>query len=154
MTGSPDEDLVIRLSGPGWRAALAVHPPDPATRRTAVFDVPALGAPDGPLHRVTVDMLYTEAVNRLASGDEWTRWHVKVYRCASAGDAEALRLYLRRQAAEIRRANAELEGPSRTPLAPPWAVVPVHVVRGDGQQDSLDGAVLTELAASPQAIVD
>ncbi len=113
-----------------------------------VFEVPT---PSGRRTLIRTDVFYTRATNRLAK--VWQSWHVKVYRCATPGDADTLRQYLRRQAIDIQAANADLEGPARTPVEPPWAVVPVQVVRGDGHHDSLDGSVLTELAAPPAELM-
>lgn len=140
---------VINLIGPGWRAELAIEPPAlPVRRRTVEFDVPT---PSGRRTLIQTDVFYTRATNRLAKA--WQSWHVKVYRCATPGDADTLRQYLRRQAIDIQAANADLEGPARNPVEPPWAVVPVQVVRGDGHHDSLDGSVLTELAAPPAELI-
>lgn len=146
-----DSHLPISLSGPGWRADLDVAPPS-SEPRTVSFHVPALGYSHGPLTLINATVLYTEATNRLAS--HWQRWHVKVYRCANQGDADALRAYLRQQAAGIQEANAAIKGTARVPIEPPWAVVPVHIVRGDGEQDSADGQVLTQLAVPAEELME
>ncbi|GGK07213.1 hypothetical protein GCM10010123_41330 [Pilimelia anulata] len=143
-------ELVITLRGPGWRAALAVEPPRGAGR-TATFTVPALGAESGRYRTVTARVRYTGAQNRLPDG--WADWHVKLYRCDTAGDVDALRRHLRQQAVDLQRANADLEGPARIPIEPPWAVVPVQIIRGDGQQESLQD-LQTELAAPVERVVE
>lgn len=146
-----DSHLPISLSGPGWRAELDVAPPRSQPRRVS-FHAPALGYSQGPLTLIHATVLYTEATNRLTS--HWQRWHVKVYSCDNQGDADALRAYLRRQATGIQEANAAIRGTARVPIEPPWAVVPVHIVRGDGQQDSADGQVLTQLALPPEELME
>jgi hypothetical protein len=144
-----EQTLVIRLSGPGWRADLAVAPPVDSPWRYTEFDVPP-SAKNAPPQIVSATVLYTKAENRLTNG--WGRWHVKVYRCHSVDDTEKLRRYLRQQATNIQRANADLPGPTRIPIDPPWAVVPVHIVRCDGEEETL-GTVRTELAIPTEPVI-
>jgi len=144
--------LTVDLRGPDWRARLDIEPPRDTGPRDAVFEVPALGSRHGPLRRITAAVRYTIGIDRL--GAAWPVWHVKVYRCGSIGDADALRAYLHRQAADIQRANADLAGRSGLGIEPPWAVTPVQIIRGDGRSDLLDGGIRTELAISPRRVVD
>jgi hypothetical protein len=147
-----DVGLTVYLRSRGWVATLEVEPPRNERPRPAIFSTSLGRRRAGRIIKATV--FYTTAYNRDHHGISWPRWHVKVYRCQTQGDAEELRLFLRRQAIDVHTANAELDGPTRGPLNPPWAVVPVHIVRGDCVQDDLDGIVLTELAASAESIHD
>ena len=138
-----DLKLVVDLAGPGWHVVLEVQPPprsDPP--RHVEFDVPAIGHSDGQLQRVSTSVLYTSALNR---HDGWPDWHVKIYRCYNLGDAEMLRRHLHRQAVALQQANNRLPEPGRTAIEPPWAVVPVQMVRGDGNSEDLNGVVSTRL---------
>jgi hypothetical protein len=149
MTQRDETQLVLTLGGFRWQAELLVEPPRVgAGEQIRKFDVPPLGGSGAPLQRISTSVRYTRAVNRNATG--WQQWHVKVYRCATQDEAEALRLYLRQQAVDIQRANAQLDGPSRGPVEPPWAVVPVQIVTGDGRGD--DGSDHTELAAPAERL--
>lgn len=144
-----DPPLVIHLNGPGWRAELVVAAPDDEPWRTVDFDVPLSTAPHAPREVISAEVRYTVAENTLGTG--WDRWHVKVYRCRSVGEADALRRYLGDQAGHIQQANGILPGPNRIPIDPPWSVVPVHIVRCDGEHQTV-GPVRTELAATPAEI--
>ncbi|MEV8510753.1 serine/threonine-protein kinase [Dactylosporangium sp. NPDC051484] len=142
--------LVIKLDGPGWRAELHVAEPSGAAR-TAEFDVPLTQGKNAHRQHLVTEVRYTTATNWLRTG--WEKWFVKVYHCRDNYDAELLRRYLGQQSAAIQTANAELPGPSRIQVDPPWAAVPVHIVRCDGLADNV-GPVRTELAATPQEIAD
>ncbi|MEU7870503.1 hypothetical protein [Dactylosporangium sp. NPDC049140] len=149
---TPQEpELVVRLKGSGWHAELVVAAPVAAEPREVHFNVPALGSPGG-LRLISTGVRYTEAHSRQAS--HWQRWHVKIYRCANRTDTEALRSYLRQQASDVQGANADLPGQEdRTPIEPPWAVVPVHIVNTDGSTEILDGTVQTELELAPEDLM-
>lgn len=143
--------LTVELRGPQWRARLVIQPPQNRAAREAAFEVPSLGATHTPRRTISASVRYTEGVNQLADG--WRDWHVKIYRCATVGDTDALRAYLHRQAADIQRANVALVRRSRLAIDPPWAVAPVQIIRGDGQPESLDGGIRTELAAPVRRMV-
>jgi hypothetical protein len=140
--------LTIDLSGVSWRAELVVRPPETPNWLPKSFEVPA--GPDS-LRQVDAWVRYTEAVNQLPEG--WDLWHVKIYRCANAGDAEDLRGYLRNQAREVQRANARVAGRSPIPIEPPWAVVPVQIIRGDGVRENIEGEIYTGLGVPAERIV-
>jgi hypothetical protein len=150
-----DEDepeLRILLIGAGWSASLLVDPPVNTRSGLARFQVPRRDRHRGS-RMIEATVSYTQARNESWDGSHvWHRWHVKIYRCADLGDAEALRQHLRQQASDIHGANAGLVGPPRSPITPPWAVVPVQIVRGDSERESFDGQVATELSV-PQAVM-
>ncbi len=149
----PDEPaMVIDLSGPQWQVLLTVDPPSGPERKSVDFDVPPIGGgATGQLRRIHTQVIFTTARNER---DGWPTWHVKIYGCADLGDAEALRQHLHGQATALQRANRYLGGTDRrTPVEPPWAVVPVQVVRGDGQLEQLSGAVTTRLGTPSDEIV-
>jgi hypothetical protein len=127
----PDKAFVVPLRGPGWAADLRVAPPTDS-RPPANFDV--TGTEGGPLRQISARVLYTTATNEIKDTG-WGTWHVKIYHCENHSDADLLRRHLRRQAADIQRANAHIEGPARTLIRPPWAVVPVQIVAGDRSTD-------------------
>ncbi|MFC7478960.1 hypothetical protein ACFQX7_01235 [Luedemannella flava] len=102
---------------------------------------------------VHADVRYTVAFDEPSGSSGWPEWHVKIYRCADQGDTEALRLYLCRQALAVQQANARVSGPVRMGIKPPWAVVPVHIVRGDLEEESFDGSVATRIAADPERLL-
>lgn len=156
MTDDAAADLRIDVHGSSWTIGLvASAPADPGTRRMSI-DVPPT-ASDLPPRRVTATVRYTTARNVGSAG--WPVWHVKIYECDTVGDAEALRHHLIRQATAIAYANDRLPRPpgsartSQTSIDPPWAVVPVHVVRGDGLQRG-DESVRTELTAPAERVID
>lgn len=142
--------LEIRLVGPGWEARLQVSEPEVAQPRATEF--PA-GNRRGDTRTVDADVRYTLARDASGGASGWPEWHVKIYRCATQGDTEALRHYLRAQAIAVQHANAQLTGPTRVGIHPPWAVVPVHIVRGDLETESFDGSVATRLAADPDRLL-
>jgi hypothetical protein len=142
-----DPALTIGLSGAGWQAQLVVDPPGPAPAVPKPFQLPQGRG----LRRVEPLVRYTQAVNQVPSG--WETWHVKVYQCDNEGDAEELRGYLRRQALAVQRANARVEGRSEVPIEPPWAVVPVHIIRGDGAREDLEGTVYTSIDTPGERIL-
>ncbi|WP_305789962.1 hypothetical protein [Symbioplanes lichenis] len=145
-----DDDLVVDLSGPQWQALLTVAPPGHEPPKTVDFDVPPTGGGQE-LRRIGTQVVFTTARNERSG---WPAWHVKIYTCASLGDAETLRQYLNAQASALQRANTYLPGAARrTPIEPPWAVVPVQVVRGDGRLEQLSGAVTTRLGVPSDQIV-
>lgn len=112
---------------------------------------PIGGASGGPVRRIRTQVVFTTAGNERHG---WPTWHVKIYGCADLGDAEALRRHLHEQATALQRANRYLGGTDRrTPVEPPWAVVPVQVVRGDGQLEQLSGAVTTRLGTPSDEVV-
>ncbi|MFC5008248.1 hypothetical protein ACFPIJ_61855 [Dactylosporangium cerinum] len=149
VVGTGERQLVVHLNAPGWRAELEVAQPPTGTWRRVDFDVPLNGGRNPHREPLTAEVRYTTAENRL--GDGWEKWFVKVYRCRSFGEAEALRRYLGQQASYIRGANSALSTDRVSPVDPPWSVVPVHIVRCDGGQEIV-GPVQTELAASPSAM--
>ena len=151
MPADEDRVLVVPLRGPGWRDDVEVRRPT-RSRPPAIFHVPMTNARDAPIRPIVVQVRYTEGVSRRPGG--WDTWHVKIYRCANEGEADALRRYLRRQTSDIQRANAQVEGPSRIPIQPPWAVVPVQIVGGDGQIDNLDGSTFTEPGIDETILVE
>jgi hypothetical protein len=144
--------MVIDLSGPQWQVLLTVAAPVGHERKSVDFDVPPIGGgATGQLRRIHTQVIFTTAANER---DGWPTWHVKIYGCADLGDAEALRQHLHGQATALQRANHYLGGTERrTPVEPPWAVVPVQVVRGDGQLEQLSGAVTTRLGTPSDEIV-
>lgn len=144
MAHAADPPLVIRLTGPGWKAELVVRPPDQSRAHPVRFEVQ-------PGHFVTTNVRYTVADNRRTG---WPEWHVKIYQCGHEGDAAALRLHLHRQAVALRRVNSGLPDSARIPIEPPWAIVPVYVVRGDGQEDDVEGEVRTQLGIADAVIVE
>lgn len=145
---TPDRDhtLVIRLTGPGWHVELVVTAPATDAWRPVDFDVPLTGGLNAVRQPLTAEVTYTTAVNRSHEG--WDEWSVRAYRCRSLGEIEALRRYLGSQAAQIQTANVMVPGSHQTPIEPPWAVTPIHVVRCDGGIDNV-GPVQAELAAPP-----
>jgi hypothetical protein len=154
MTGPDQAPLLIDLSGPGWQALLTVQPPPRGeVRKPVEFDVPAAAVEDGRPARsqaVSAEVLFTTATNQ---HDGWPRWHVKIYLCRVEGDANVLLEYLRRQALALGRANSHLPAPDgRSPIEPPWAVVPVQVVRGDGSVEKGADAVTTRLGTPSELI--
>jgi hypothetical protein len=123
---APDEPpFVVPLRGLGWHTELEVAPPT-ERRPPAAFDV--AGAEGGPLRQISVPVLYTTATDRTVKTG-WGTWFVKIYHCTNPVDADDLRRHLRQQAADIHRANLQIEGP-RPQIRPPWAVVPVYIVTG------------------------
>jgi hypothetical protein len=105
----------------------------------------------GPLRQITARVLYTTATNQ-TKDTGWGTWHVKIYHCQNQGDADLLRRHLRRQAADIQRANTHIEGPARTPIRPPWAVVPVQIVTGDRSTDPGQAAPPTDIVRADDII--
>jgi hypothetical protein len=152
MDDAQEPALVIDLSGPNWHIQLTVAPPANPDRKSVDFDVPMIGAgTSGQLRRIRTEVIFTTATNER---NGWQNWHVKIYGCADLGDAEALRQHLHEQASALQRANQYLGGHGRrTPIEPPWAVVPVQVVRGDGQLEQLSGAITTRLGTPSDQIV-
>lgn len=140
--------LTVTLRGPGWSADLAVHAPVDKARPAEAFDVALTDDTTGPRIRITALVGYSEATNRVPSG--WYRWHVKTYRCESAGDADALLSHLRQQASDVRQVNAGL-GSAGTAVLPPWALAPIFVVRGDRPADVLNVTAPTELGGTRPA---
>ncbi|WP_433605198.1 hypothetical protein ACQP2P_26690 [Dactylosporangium sp. CA-139114] len=153
MNGTPDGEppLVIRLNGPGWHAELVVQRPDPVPGKPAEFEVPLSQGRSAQRHHLVAQVWYTSARNLLGTG--WDDWFVKIYRCRDSGEAELLRRHLGQQAGRIQLANAQLPGAARIQVDPPWAAVPVHIVRCDGLQQNI-GPVRTELAASAEDIAN
>ncbi len=151
MTDRPVEYLEIRLVGPGWAARLKVREPESDHARPTEFPITVPGRREA--RTVHADVRYTVAFDEPPESSGWPEWHVKIYRCADQGDTEALRLYLRRQALAVQKANAHLTGPARIGIQPPWAVVPVHIVRGDLEQESFDGSIATRIAADPERLL-
>jgi hypothetical protein len=149
MTPLDRRELVIHLRSAGWHAELELRQPKDMRGKPKQFPVPY-----GKKSRIVeATVFHTEAFNRALRGTFWWRWHVKIYRCADQGDTDLLRACLRRQAQDIHRANAELEGPAK-PVSPPWAVVPVHIVRGDRHTETYDGTVMTELEVPLEVIYE
>jgi hypothetical protein len=138
--------LILDLDGPQWQVQLAVAAPVTGDRKSVDFDIPPFGGGgSGQLRRIRTQVIFTTAANEQ---DGWPTWHVKIYGCADLGDAEALRQHLHEQATALQRANRYLGGTDRrSPVEPPWAVVPVQVVRGDGRLEQLSGAVTTRLGS-------
>ena len=157
MTSPDSRPLLIDLSGPGWHAMLTVQQPARHPVREVEFDVPRSYLDDEPaltehtpLERIQTEVLYTTATNRK---EGWARWHVKLYLCRTEGDANLLLEHLRRQALALARANSRISGlRGKTPIEPPWAVVPVQVVRGDGSIEKGADAVTTRLGAPSELI--
>jgi hypothetical protein len=145
---SPDQVLPVTLNGPGWQVDLEVAAPDGEGKRVE-FDVPVAKGRHAERRPLHAHVRYTEAVNIRGGG--WRRWHVKVYRCATNGDAQALRRYLAQQSSYIQQANQRLPRASRIPIDPPWSVVPAHIVPCDGSAEDI-GPVRTQLAAAPREI--
>jgi hypothetical protein len=143
MSEHDDSPLFVDVKGPAWQASLKISPPDHRPSRHAEFSVPWAAQTD--IRRVVAEVRYAKAVNLTEGG--WPEWHVKIYRCGTDEEAGALRTFLRRQAIDIQIANTALDG-ARIPIDPPWAVVPVQIVRGDGQPESY-GGTRTALGASP-----
>ncbi|WP_430785894.1 hypothetical protein [Actinoplanes sp. G11-F43] len=149
-----DDDirLPIDLTGPQGHALLRADPPGPQEPKEVAFEVPPVngdGAADH-LIRVGTRVVFTDAVNEVAG---WRHWHVKVYKCDSLGDARALCQHLHRQATALQRVNNFLPGQRGRVLEPPWAVVPVQVVRGDGQPEEVAGALKTQLGRPDDPVV-
>jgi hypothetical protein len=144
MTMPEEPVLTISLIGPNWKAELAVDPPTETAWKPVAFEVP--GPPPRP---IDARVRYTQATNQ-APG--WPDWHVKIYRCETTGDADDLRGYLLQQVRYVQRANARVRRRSGAPIDPPWAVVPVQIVRGDGVQENFDG-IHTSLGTPAQQII-
>ena len=138
----PDTDLIFTLIGPGWNAKLLVEPPGPADPKRVGFAVPAFDDDPAPLS-VEADVIFTTARNLMPEPGGWRRWHVKIYRCATQGDADNLLRFLTEQMEYVRRVNRE-QG-TRNPMRPPWSVVPVQIVRGDWLSQHVGGAYPTRL---------
>ncbi|GAA3456968.1 hypothetical protein [Dactylosporangium matsuzakiense] len=147
-TPAGEPPLIVKLDGPGWLAELLIQPPTGSTK-PAEFEVALTQGRNGRRHRLTTNVRYTTATNRLRTG--WSKWFVKVYHCLDNHEADLLRRHLGQQAAAIQLANAQLPGPRRNQVEPPWAAVPVHIVRGDGLADNV-GQVRTELAVTPEEL--
>lgn len=145
MSDPGDLPLYVEVAGPGWRASLEVQPPQDLRPRYVQFSVPWTG--HDLTRGIVAEVRYTRATNMLQDG--WRHWHVKIYGCTTDEDCVALRSFLRRQAIDIQAANTALDGPARIPIDPPWAVVPVQIVRGDGEPENY-GGTRTELGAPPR----
>lgn len=144
--------LTIDLAGPQGHALLTVRRPESRLSKPVDFEVPPLNGSESAdqLVRISTQVIFTTATNERSG---WRDWHVKIYRCASVGDADTLRQHLHRQAAALQHVNNFLPGQRGRALEPPWAVVPVQVVRGDGQAEELAGAVTTRLGVPSDQIV-
>ncbi|MFI6227922.1 hypothetical protein ACIBCR_11475 [Micromonospora echinospora] len=138
----PDTELVFTLIGPGWTARLLVEEPPPAEPKRVGFAVPAVDDDPAPLH-VDADVVFTTARNLQVEPRGWPRWHVKIYRCATQGDADNLLRFLIRQTEFVQRANRALG--AGNPMRPPWGVVPVQILRGDWLSQAVGGAYPTQL---------
>ncbi|SCL34516.1 hypothetical protein GA0074692_3851 [Micromonospora pallida] len=145
----PDTELVFTLIGPGWTAKLLIEQPPPAEPKRVGFAVPAIDDDPAPLH-VEAEVIFTTARNLLMESGGWRRWHVKIYRCATQGDAENLLRFLTRQTEYVQRANRALG--ARNPMRPPWGVVPVQIVRGDWLSQAVGGAQPTQLGEDVHAM--
>jgi hypothetical protein len=147
-----DAPLTIDLAGPQGHALLTVEPPKKRESKPVDFEVPPLNGSGSAaqLVRIPTQVIFTKATN--ARGG-WREWFVKIYRCASVSDADTLRQHLHRQAAALQHVNNFLPGQRGKALEPPWAVVPVQVVRGDGRPEELAGAVTTRLGVPSDQIV-
>ncbi|GAA2854767.1 hypothetical protein Acy02nite_73700 [Actinoplanes cyaneus] len=149
----PDTDprpLTIDIDGFSRHARLTVAPPGSWQPKQAGFVV-TQGGPAGPAAMIDTQVVCTTAENE---SDGWRHWHVKIYRCANGADADALRGHLHRQAAALRRVNSYLPAPRRRQaIEPPWAVVPVQVVRGDGGLEKVEGVVETRLGVPEDDIL-
>jgi len=150
----PDDDapLTIDLNGPQGHAVLTVEPPASRVSKPVEFSVPPLNSSGdgGQLVRISSQVIFTTATNERVG---WSTWHVKIYRCASVGDADTLCEHLRHQANALQQVNKLLPGQRGKTFEPPWAVVPVQVVRGDGRLEKLAGAVTTRLGAPSDHVV-
>ncbi|MBM2622037.1 hypothetical protein JIG36_41695 [Actinoplanes sp. LDG1-06] len=147
-----DAPLMIDLAGPQGRALLRVRPPESLLSKPVEFEVPPLSgnAAADQLVAISTQVIFTTAANER---DGWLEWHVKIYRCATVGDADTLRQHLHRQAGALQHVNNFLPGQRGMAFKPPWAVVPVQVVRGDGRPEELAGAVTTRLGVPSDQIV-
>ncbi|WP_436529277.1 hypothetical protein [Actinoplanes sp. HUAS TT8] len=150
MSDPGPRPLTIEIDGFSRRAHLIIAPPRSGPPKQVDFAV----RPDdsgGRLVKIEAEVIFTTADNE---SDGWRHWHVKIYRCASGPDAGLLRRHLHQQAAALQRVNSYLPAPRRRQaIEPPWAVVPVQVVRGDGGLDKIDDFVRTVLGASEEDIV-
>lgn len=144
--------LTIDLSGRQGHALLTVEPPPEQASKPVEFEVPPLNSSsaEDQLVRISTQVVFTTAVNER---DGWKTWHVKIYRCATVGDTDTLCQHLHRQAAALQQVNNFLPGQRGRAFEPPWAVVPVQVVRGDGRLEQLAGAVTTRLGVPSDQIV-
>lgn len=103
---------------------LLIEPPRTTSKpEERLFPVPS-SSPDRPMRHLVTHVLYSEAADR---DRPQSRWHVKMYRCATPQHAAQLRRYLRTQAVLIEQVNASVGG---TAQAPPWVIAPVHVLSG------------------------
>ncbi|GIE90225.1 protein kinase family protein [Actinoplanes regularis] len=152
MSDPDSRSLTIELEGSPRRARLTVAPPVSGQPKAVEFAVvPDHGGPAGQLVRIDAEVIFTTASNER---DGWRDWHVKIYRCANGEEASALREHLHRQAAALQRVNSYLPAPQRRQaIEPPWAVVPVQVVRGDGQLEEMANVVTTRLGVPLDQIV-
>src|SRR3569833_3083405 len=96
--------LPIALAGPHGHALLTVEPPETRLSKPVEFEVPPLNGNDSDeqLVRSSTQVIFTRATNARAG---WRDWFVKIYRCASVGDADTLRQHLHRQAAALQHVN-------------------------------------------------
>ncbi|MBN1174057.1 MAG: phosphotransferase [Micromonosporaceae bacterium] len=127
-----DDHLIVKVRRRGWRAYLAVQPPTEYAERTVTFGVAPLGPADNQRLTIRATVRYTTATS--TTPGTWPRWHAKIYRCATQGEAEALRTHLTEQATKL-DVNHLLPTAGSNPARPPWAIVPVFVRRGDGRED-------------------
>jgi len=145
-----DEELPIVLKGAGWSAEVMITSP-----ARGLFGGPKqvhFALPVG--RKVPATVAYTRGRTVSFDGEKsarWDDWFVKIYQCQS-GDVDALRDYLHRQAVALQQANAAVPGRPRIPIEPPWAVTPVQIVRGSGEEDRA-GDVATRLGAPVDAVV-
>ncbi|AGZ41549.1 hypothetical protein [Actinoplanes friuliensis] len=156
---SLDTELPIVLRGTGWSAEVTIAPPvhEPGDQlgesRQVYFSLPG-----DKVHthgrKVLATVAYTRGRTVKFSGEasaRWDDWFVKIYQCQQA-DVDAMRDYLHRQAVALQEANAAVPGRTRIPIEPPWAVTPVQIVRGSGEEDRA-GDVATRLGAPVDALV-
>lgn len=150
MSDPDPRPLTIDIDGFPRHARLTVAPPVAWQPKRAGFAVTRTGG--GPPSMIDTQVIFTTAENEC---DGWRHWHVKIYRCVNGSDAVTLREHLHRQAAALRRVNSYLPAPRRRQaIEPPWAVVPVQVVRGDGELERVEGEVETRLGASEDDILE
>ncbi|MFJ5989232.1 hypothetical protein [Lentzea sp. NPDC092896] len=103
---------------------LLIEPPSTANKpEERLFPVPSSSA-ERPMRHLVTQVLYSVAAEQ---DRPESRWHVKMYRCATPQHAAQLRRYLRTQAVLIEQVNASVGG---TAQAPPWVITPVHVLSG------------------------